>query len=159
LQRHNEVFPRHTIQGIWLLRHGSGRRAVIRFSGRHFEFEVLMAYDFPASPTSGQTYTPSGGPTYTWDGTVWKTASTGAPVIVYSADTPPGTPVIGTLWFNSADGNLYIYYSDGTSSQWVPTTTGTGTSVAPDEVVNGIITIASSAPSSPATGDVWIDTT
>jgi hypothetical protein len=30
---------------------------------------------------------------------------------------------------------------------------------APDEVVGGIITIASTAPSSPATGDVWIDTT
>jgi len=29
----------------------------------------------------------------------------------------------------------------------------------PDEVVGGIITIASTAPSSPATGDVWIDTT
>jgi hypothetical protein len=30
--------------------------------------------------------------------------------------------------------------------------------VAPDEVVGGKITIASTAPSSPATGDVWIDT-
>jgi hypothetical protein len=118
-----------------------------------------MAYDFPASPSVGTIFAPAGGPSYQWDGTVWKTASTGAPVIVYSADTPPGAPVIGTLWFNSADGNLYIYYNDGTSSQWVPTTTGTGTSVAPDEVVNGIITIASTAPSSPATGDVWIDTT
>lgn len=29
----------------------------------------------------------------------------------------------------------------------------------PDEVVGGIITISSTAPSSPATGDVWIDTT
>jgi hypothetical protein len=118
-----------------------------------------MAYDFPVSPTSGQTYTPAGGPTYTWDGVVWKTALTGASVVVYAGDTAPSSPVTGTLWFNSADGNLYIYYNDGTSSQWVPTSTNTGTSVAPDEVVNGIITIASSAPSSPATGDVWIDTT
>jgi hypothetical protein len=29
----------------------------------------------------------------------------------------------------------------------------------PDEVVGGLITIASTAPSSPATGDIWIDTT
>jgi hypothetical protein len=35
----------------------------------------------------------------------------------------------------------------------------TPTGAAPDEVVGGIITIASTAPSSPATGDVWIDTT
>jgi hypothetical protein len=30
-----------------------------------------MAFDFPASPTSGQKYQPAGGPTYTWNGSVW----------------------------------------------------------------------------------------
>lgn len=38
-----------------------------------------MAYDFPSSPTNGQTYTPAGGQTYTWDaaGTKWTVTGTG----------------------------------------------------------------------------------
>lgn len=35
------------------------------------------------------------------------------------SDTAPSTPSAGDQWFNSADGSLYIYYNDGSSSQWV----------------------------------------
>ena len=36
--------------------------------------------------------------------------------------TPPASPTVGQLWFNNdaSDGSVYIYYNDGTSSQWVP---------------------------------------
>ena len=34
-----------------------------------------MAYDFPASPTTGQTFSPSGGPVYTWNGYAWTASS------------------------------------------------------------------------------------
>jgi len=30
-----------------------------------------MAFDFPANPTPGSTYSPAGGPTYVWDGSAW----------------------------------------------------------------------------------------
>lgn len=30
-----------------------------------------MAYDFPASPSNGQTFTPAGGPTFVWNGYAW----------------------------------------------------------------------------------------
>jgi len=30
-----------------------------------------MAFDFPASPTNGQVFTPPGGPTYVWNGSAW----------------------------------------------------------------------------------------
>jgi hypothetical protein len=30
-----------------------------------------MAFDFPNTPTTGQTFTPPGGPTYTWNGQGW----------------------------------------------------------------------------------------
>lgn len=34
-------------------------------------------------------------------------------------ETAPVGVQPGTLWFNTANGRLYVYYSDGTSSQWV----------------------------------------
>lgn len=33
--------------------------------------------------------------------------------------TPPTNPQPGWLWWDSTDGNLYVWYDDGTSSQWV----------------------------------------
>lgn len=36
-----------------------------------------MAMTFPSSPTVGQTYSVSGGPTYTWAGSVWKVLTPG----------------------------------------------------------------------------------
>jgi hypothetical protein len=35
---------------------------------------------------------------------------------------PPATPLVGQQWWNSNDGQLYVWYNDGTSSQWVPAT-------------------------------------
>lgn len=35
------------------------------------------------------------------------------------SDTPPANPAEGDLWFDSVDLNLYIFYVDPTSSQWV----------------------------------------
>jgi hypothetical protein len=35
------------------------------------------------------------------------------------ADTAPAEPQQGDAWFDSSTGYLYIYYSDGTSGQWV----------------------------------------
>jgi hypothetical protein len=34
--------------------------------------------------------------------------------------SPPATPLVGQQWWNSNDGQLYVWYNDGTSSQWVP---------------------------------------
>ena len=34
-------------------------------------------------------------------------------------DTPPASPTSGALWFDSTGTQLYIYYNDGSSSQWV----------------------------------------
>jgi Collagen triple helix repeat (20 copies) len=35
------------------------------------------------------------------------------------SDTAPGSPVSGNLWWNSSDGQLYIYVTDPNTSQWV----------------------------------------
>ena len=35
-------------------------------------------------------------------------------------DTPPSAPAQGEGWWDSAGGQLYLWYNDGTSAQWVP---------------------------------------
>jgi hypothetical protein len=37
-------------------------------------------------------------------------------------DTPPSAPAQGNGWWDSAGGQLYLWYSDGSSAQWVPAT-------------------------------------
>lgn len=79
-----------------------------------------MATDFPTSPTNGQLFTSSNGNVYYWDSskTAWRARPQSlAPATV--GEVPPSNPISGSLWYNSADGNLYVYYSDSNSSQWV----------------------------------------
>jgi hypothetical protein len=77
-------------------------------------------FDFPASPTLGQPFTPvSGGPAYAWDGTAWRMTSGGISAGVFIGDAPPANPVPGQLWWRSSSGETFIYFSDGSSSQWV----------------------------------------
>jgi lipid-A-disaccharide synthase-like uncharacterized protein len=37
----------------------------------------MMAFDFPSSPTAGQTYSVTGGPTYVYNGTAWQVLTPG----------------------------------------------------------------------------------
>lgn len=45
---------------------------------------------------------------------------------VYVQDTPPVGAAAGSLWWESDTGILYIYYNDGTSSQWVAVSGSSG---------------------------------
>lgn len=45
----------------------------------------------------------------------------GGSSLVSTDDVAPSTPSDGTLWWDSASGQLFIYYSDGTSNQWIST--------------------------------------
>jgi hypothetical protein len=56
----------------------------------------------------------------------WQLPSGGGTTVTIS-DTPPGSPSVGNLWWESDSGVLYIYYNDGTSSQWVPATVNPNT--------------------------------
>ena len=49
--------------------------------------------------------------------TVCRAAGGGATSTV--SDTEPPNPQPGDLWWDSTEGQLYIYYDDGTTSQWV----------------------------------------
>jgi hypothetical protein len=80
----------------------------------------MAAIDFPASPTVGQLFTAGNGVTYKWSGTIW--LPVGGSSLLSIGDSPPGSPGNGQLWWNSVRGELFIYYADGTSNQWVPAT-------------------------------------
>lgn len=41
--------------------------------------------------------------------------------------TPPGSPTTGSMWWDTTSGQLFIWYDDGTSSQWVVANNPTGT--------------------------------
>ena len=78
-----------------------------------------MSFNFPGSPTVGQGFTPPGGPSFTWDGVAWKASVSGAVISVYVSDTAPVSPGLGQMWWDSDTGNLFIWYADPDSSQWV----------------------------------------
>ena len=52
-----------------------------------------------------------------YNGTAWGEIGGGGGVTI--SDLAPSTPADGDLWWNSVDGQMYVYYDDGTSSQWV----------------------------------------
>jgi hypothetical protein len=77
-----------------------------------------MAINFPNSPSLNDTFT-SGTTTYKWDGTVWKVLTSAGGKFTIADTTPPTGALAGDTWFDSGTGYAYIYYDDGTSSQWV----------------------------------------
>jgi hypothetical protein len=82
-----------------------------------------MAASFPPNPSVGQLYT-SNGRTWKWTGTQWTaqavTTPTSAPV--YVSVSPPPNPIQGSLWYDSNNNYLNIYYTDLNGSQWISVT-------------------------------------
>ena len=54
------------------------------------------------------------------------------------SDAPPASPRAGQLWYDSVGGQLYTFYNDGNSSQWVPTTNQFGGGYLP--LTGGVMT-------------------
>jgi hypothetical protein len=62
--------------------------------------------------------------------------------------TPPASPTVGQLWWRSdPDANLYIYYNDGDSSQFV--------AAVPGSMASGVCKVGSTPPASPQNGQLW----
>ena len=76
--------------------------------------------------------------------------TTGSGVSVQVSDTAPSVTETGSLWFNSNTGELFVYYKDGTSDQWVqPASAGGvsgGSGVSQAYVDLSINTVIDSAP-------------
>ena len=80
-----------------------------------------MALNFPGSPIDGQIYLASNGVSYQYQTDKWATvlvesyANTGS----NPGTSPPAAPTNGTFWWDSENGQLYTYYADADSSQWI----------------------------------------
>jgi hypothetical protein len=72
--------------------------------------------NFPTPTFIGQQWS-NGITLYAWDGVGWNIAPQMMPV--YISDTPPANPAVGQEWWRSTNGQLYVWYDDGNSKQWV----------------------------------------
>jgi len=55
----------------------------------------------------------------------------GAAQVTTTGPNPPTNPQVGQLWWRNTDGNLYVWYDDGNSKQWVPSVASVGTMPGP----------------------------
>lgn len=100
------------------------------------DWEVYINDTAPVNPTEGQVwFNSSKGEAFIYydDGNSnqWISLSKPGPpgadgadgadgdLITNTGDTAPLNPVNGQTWFNTSAGRLFIYYTDGVSSQWV----------------------------------------
>ena len=67
---------------------------------------------------------------------------------ITTGDVAPTTPQPGTLWWDSVGGQLYVWYTDANSSQWI---------IAVNTANFPSITIGATPPVNPVTGDMWWD--
>jgi hypothetical protein len=95
-----------------------------------------MAIDFPATPAIGQQFV-GGSATYQWDGTGWNIVPQMGPMSM--SDTPPPNPAIGQQWWRTSTGQLYVWYDDGNSQQWVQAAGAPAAAGAWEKVANYVI--------------------
>lgn len=100
---------------------------------------------------SGSTIKTINGISLLGSGDITISGGSGGNASVSIGTSPPSSPSIGDLWWDSSESNLYIYYQDQDSAQWVPATIGNfvdsgGSSTSGVTSVNGqdgIVTLTS----------------
>jgi hypothetical protein len=68
------------------------------------------------------------------------------------SETAPADPINGDFWFDTSTGNIYVYYSDTDTSQWVQTAGPNLASLRGSDFI-----VQTTAPGTPVSGDVWYD--
>jgi hypothetical protein len=117
-----------------------------------------MAINFPNSPANGDTHV-SGEKTFNYDAAkgVWNLEGN-LKVALDITSTPPSSPSHGDLWMDETTGDMYTYFTDADSSQWIQVN-GVGAVGAGGG--SGVITYANKAAidavSSPSEGDLAFD--
>lgn len=108
-----------------------------------------MALNFPSNPTVGFVYTVNG-ESWTWDGSRWMSTPTSESTYspVYIGTFAPSDPLPGDLWWDCSTGDMYIYYVDEDSSQWVSAfqPPNTQVQVNPVQVIEALLNLVPAYP-------------
>ena len=82
-----------------------------------------MAASFPPNPSVGQLYT-NNGRTWKWNSTQWTAQAVTTPTSspVYVIVSPPPRPIQGSLWYDSNNSYLNIWYTDLNGGTWISVT-------------------------------------
>ena len=72
---------------------------------------------------------------------------------VFIGINPPLYPNMGDLWWDPVSGNLFVWYDDATSSQWMPATANSGSGL----TTSGSAYVGPFAPGAPYEGQMWFN--
>jgi len=107
------------------------------------------------SPISGQVLKYNG---TNWINDTDISGSGGGSSSVTVSDTPPSNPSGGDLWYKADEGQLKVWYQDGTSNQWVDTSNNAGGGGGSSSSSSGAnVSVSDTPPTNPApqSGDLW----
>ena len=108
-----------------------------------------MTLNFPSSPAVGQVFTVNG-ESWTWDGSrlLATPAAEATYSPVYIGTFAPSDALPGDLWWDNSSGDMYIYYVDEDSSQWVSAfqPPNQQVQVTPSQVVEALLNVLPSYP-------------
>ena len=105
---------------------------------------------------------PSNGQVLKYNGTNWindtdvTTSGGGGGATVTVSDSAPTNPGSGDLWFKSDEGQLKVWYQDGTSNQWVDTSNNAGGGGGSSSS-GANVSVSDTPPTNPTpqNGDLW----
>lgn len=113
----------------------------------------------PQGPPGPVDEAPLDGKSYVRQGSshTWLPATAGGATVTVS-DTPPASPSVGSLWFDTTNLALFVYENDGNSSQWVVANATAGGGGGGGGSSGGAsVTVADTPPASPNVGALWYD--
>ena len=132
---------------------------ILKFNGSSWESTAPVA-DIEdlnnvviTSPTNGQVLKYNG---TNWINDTDVSGSGGGSSSVTVSDTAPSSPSSGDLWYKSDEGQLKVWYQDGTSNQWVDTSNNAG-GVGGSSSSGANVSVSDTPPTNPApqNGDLW----
>lgn len=105
------------------------------------------------SPTNGQVLKYNG---TSWINDTDISGSGGGSSSVTVSDTAPSNPSSGDLWYKSDEGQLKVWYEDGSSNQWVDTSNNAGGGGGSSSS-GANVSVSDTPPTNPApqNGDLW----
>lgn len=98
--------------GQWILKSIDAPQDGKLYGRKNVSWVEVSENSFPDAPADSKLY---GRKNNAWVEITFPTP----PPPVSISDTAPSSPVVGQLWFDSSTGGFFVYYNDGTSSQWV----------------------------------------